>query len=68
MPGPLEVKAKLVDASRKLAVTGDGSVVEDDFLLDVSTGTVPPGEYDAFVTGTHAADDGFLAAVRVTVP
>ena len=68
MPGPLDVKAKLVDASRKLAVTGDGSVLEDDFVLDVATGTVPPEEYDAFVAGTHAADDGFLAAVRVTLP
>ena len=68
MPGPLEVKAKLIDASRKLDVTGDGSVLEDDFVLDVSTGTVPPAEYDAFVGATHTADDGFLAAVRVTVP
>jgi hypothetical protein len=66
MPGPLEVKANLVDASRKLTVTGDA--LEDDFVLDVTTGTVPPAEYDAFVAGTHAADDGFLAAVRVTVP
>jgi hypothetical protein len=68
MPGPLEVKAKLVDASRKMTVTGDGSILEDDFVLDVATGTIPPAEYDAFVAGAHAADDGFLAAVRVTIP
>ncbi len=68
MPGPLEVKAKLVDASRKMTVTGDGGVIEDDFVLDVVTGTIPPAEYDAFVAGAHAADDGFLAAVRVAIP
>ncbi len=68
MPGPLEVKGKLVDASRRLTVSGGGSVVEDDFILDVSTGTIPPGEYDAFVGGAHAADDGFLASVRVAMP
>jgi hypothetical protein len=66
MPGPLDVKAKLVDASRKLTVTGDA--LEDDFTLDVATGTIPPAEYDAFVGGAHAADDGFLAAVRVAMP
>ena len=42
-PGPLDVKAKLVDASRKLTVSGGGSVVEDDFILDVATGTIPRG-------------------------
>ncbi len=73
MPGPLEVKAKLVDATRKLTVTGDGratssAAIEDDFVLDVSTGTIPAGEYDAFVGAAHAADDGFLAAVRIAMP
>ncbi len=68
MPGPLEVKANLVDAERRLSVAGDGGVLEDDFVLDVATGTVPPAEYDAFVAGAHAADDGFLASVRVNAP
>jgi hypothetical protein len=68
MPGPLEVKGKLVDASRKLTVSGGGGTIEDDFILDVSTGTIPPAEYEAFVGGAHAADDGFLATVRVAMP
>ena len=68
MPGPLDVKGKLVDASRRLTVSGGGTVLEDDFVLDVATGTIPPAEYDAFVAGAHAADDGFLAAVRVAMP
>ena len=64
MPGPLDVKAKLVDASRKLTVSGAGSIIEDDFVLDVSTGTIPPADYDAFVGAAHAADDGFLGSAR----
>ena len=70
MPGPLAVKTQLIDASRKLAVGGDGSAiaVEDDFILEIATGTVPRADYDAFVGAAHAADDGFLATTRVAVP
>ncbi len=68
MPGPLAIKTQLVDASRKLAVAGDNNVVEDDFVLEIATGTVPRADYDAFVGAAHAADDGFLASTRVTVP
>jgi len=66
MPGPLDLRSGLVAASRKIAV--DGSVLEDDFVLDVATGTVAPRAYDAFVSVAHAADDGFLASTRVTMP
>jgi hypothetical protein len=66
MPGPLEVKAKLVEASRKITVAG--SAIEDDFVLGVATGTVSTADYDAFVGVAHAADDGFLASTRVTMP
>ncbi len=70
MPGPLVVKSPLIDASRKLAVAGEGnaSAVEDDFVLEIATGTVPRSEYDAFVGAAHAADDGFLATTRVAAP
>ncbi|MGD0677717.1 MAG: hypothetical protein ABSC94_20050 [Polyangiaceae bacterium] len=66
MPGPLEIKAKLVEASRKMSV--DKRAIEDDFVLGVATGTVAPGDYDAFVRTAHRADDGFLACARVRVP
>ncbi len=70
-PGPLDVKGGLVEASRRIAVTSaSGSVpaaVEDDFLLGVSTGTVPPDAYDAFARSAHAVDDGFLASVAVDI-
>ena len=72
MPGPLDVKAKLVEASRRIAVTAPagaaGTALEDDFVLGVATGTIPAKDYDAFVTVAHAADDGFMASTRVTTP
>jgi hypothetical protein len=74
MPGPLDVRAKLVEASRRIAVAGpDGlggaaTVLEDDFVLGVATGTIAAKDYDAFVAVAHAADDGFLASTRVTAP
>jgi len=72
MPGPLDVKAKLVEASRRIAVTAPtataGTALEDDFVLGVATGTIPARDYDAFVSVAHAADDGFLASTRVTMP
>ena len=82
MPAPLDVKAKLVQASRRIAVersraAKDGKeaqpgapeapeAIEDDFTLGVATGTVAKTDYDAFVSVAHAADDGFLASTRVS--
>jgi hypothetical protein len=68
MPGPLEVKAKLVEASRRIGVTSESAGIEDEFVLGVATGTVPAKEYDAFVAVARAADDGFLASTKVSVP
>jgi hypothetical protein len=68
MPGPLEVKAKLVEASRRIDVTAGGAGIEDEFVLGVATGTVAAKEYDAFVSVARAADDGFLASTRVALP
>ena len=51
MPGPLDLQAKLVEASRRIAVAGDGSEIEDDFVLGVATGTIPAG-------GLRAVRDG----------
>jgi hypothetical protein len=70
MPGPLDVKAKLVEASRRIGVTTGGATrtIEDDFVLGVTTGTIAARDYDAFVAVAHAADDGFLASTRVLVP
>jgi hypothetical protein len=73
IPGPLRVKTKLIEASRKIEVAAGGGstgapVVEEDFVLGVATGTVPVADYEAFAASTHAADDGFLASLRVKAP
>jgi hypothetical protein len=68
MPGPLDVKTSLVEASRRIGVEAGGARIEDEFVLGVATGTVPTSEYDTFVKAAHAADDGFLASTRITMP
>lgn len=66
MPGPFEVKAGNLDASRHIAV--NGNVIEDDFVLGVPTGTVPASAYTAFVANAHHTDDAFLASTRIKPP
>jgi len=63
MPGPVDVRQRLMDASRKMTVVP--GAIEDDFVLDVATGTIAAGDYDAFVRAAHAADDGFLSSARI---
>jgi hypothetical protein len=72
LPGPVDVRQGLLGASRKMTVmpagADPGPTIEDDFLLDVATGTIAASDYDAFVQAAHAADDGFLSSARITVP
>lgn len=63
LPGPFEGKGPLFSASRKLSVAG--ASIEEDFTLDVTTGTVPREKYDAFVAAAHQADDAFRSSTRV---
>ncbi|MBL9109100.1 MAG: hypothetical protein JNM74_07515 [Myxococcales bacterium] len=65
MPGPFDLRSKVFAASRKIAV--DGTVVEDDFVLDMPTATVDAGLYGAFTKDVKRTDDAFLAGTRVTV-
>jgi hypothetical protein len=65
-PGPFELKTDALVASRRLSV--NGQVVEDDFVLGVTTGTIAPKDYTKFVTNAHATDDAFMASTRVTPP
>ncbi len=71
LPGPLDVKAGLVEATRKISVSAATQsapqAIEDEFILGVATGTVQPGDYDAFARAAHAIDDGFLASVAIDV-
>jgi len=66
LPGPFDGKGPLMSAQRKISVAG--STIEEDFTLEVSTGTIPKDKYDAFVTETHRTDDAFRASTYVKPP
>jgi hypothetical protein len=66
LPGPFEGKGPLLNASRKISV--NGQTIEEDFTLEVTTGTVPKDKYDAFVNEAHRTDDAFRASTRVKPP
>jgi hypothetical protein len=66
LPGPFDGKGPLLAAQRKINVTG--SSIEEDFTLEVTTGTVPRERYEEFVTQAHRTDDAFRASTRVKPP
>lgn len=62
---PLDVQNSTLHASR--AVKSTGNVIEEEFVLDLPTGTIPAEEYEGFVQRVRSVDDAFLAATRVKV-
>jgi hypothetical protein len=62
-PGIVEVRDPHLSATRK--GTYKGNVIEEDYHLNLPTGTVDADEYQAFVGRVHAVDDGFMAGIRV---
>ncbi len=66
LPGPFDGKGPLLSATRKIAV--NGTSIEEDFTLDVTTGTIAKDRYDEFVAETHKTDDAFRASTRVKPP
>jgi hypothetical protein len=62
-PGPFETKSQGIEAGRKLSVSGNA--IEEEFVLGISTGTIPQERYGAFVGDAHKTDDAFLASTRV---
>ncbi len=66
LPGPFDGKGPLLAAQRKASV--NGVTIEEDFTLDVTTGTVPRDRYDEFVGQVHRTDDAFRASTRVKPP
>jgi hypothetical protein len=66
VPGPFDGKGPLLDASRRLTV--NGQTIEEDFTLEVTTGTVPTDGYDEFVAAARSTDDAFRASTRVRPP
>jgi hypothetical protein len=66
LPGPFDQKGPLFSATRKISV--NGTSMEEDFTLDVTTGTIPQAQYEQFVAAAHHADDAFRASTRVKPP
>jgi hypothetical protein len=66
LPAPVSVDVPRIRATRKVVHDG-GRVLEDDFTLNVPTGTVDAEAYQALVDKIHTVDDGFMAVTRVRV-
>jgi hypothetical protein len=64
-PVGIDVSDPNINAGRRVEVRG--SVLAEDFMLSLPTGTVPAGRYQAFVEKVQAIDDGFMAGARVTL-
>lgn len=64
-PAKLDVAFAGLSASRNVTLTGN--VIDEVFSLDLPTGTVSTGDYDAFAARIRAVDDGFLAGTHVRV-
>jgi hypothetical protein len=62
-PAIVEVRDAHLSATRK--GTYKGNVIEEDYHLNLPTGTVDADEYQAFVGRVHVVDDGFMAPIRV---
>jgi hypothetical protein len=64
-PGALGLSHAGLEAARK--GTYQGGVIEEEFVLDLPTGTVSAKDYDGFAERVRAVDDGFMAGTRVRV-
>lgn len=61
-PEQVTVAGKQLEASRSGKY---GAVIEEDFVLNLPTGTINADVYPAFVEKVRAIDDGFMAGTRV---
>lgn len=60
---PLKLSNAGLNASR--SGTYESNVIEEEFVLDLPTGTISTADYDGFVHRIRTVDDGFLAGTRV---
>ena len=65
-PGPADVSSANLEGKRAISVAQN--VIEDEFQLSVTTGTVAPDKYGDFVEGARKVDDSFLASTKVKLP
>ncbi len=64
---PSSVRVAYAGLAATRAGTYQAGVVEEEFLLDLPTGTVAATDYERFVERVRAVDDGFMAGTRVRV-
>jgi hypothetical protein len=62
-PAALEVRTQNLEASRRVNATP--SAIDEEFLLNVTTGTIAADRYAAFVGDAQKIDAGFLASTRL---
>ena len=62
-PGPFEIRSPEVSSQRLMRV--DGATIEEDFILNLPTGTITKDRYDTFAQDARRTDDGFLASLRI---
>lgn len=61
-PSPLEVRTPNLTATRRITSQG---AIDEEFMLTVTTGTVPADRYGAFVGDARRIDAAFLASTRI---
>jgi hypothetical protein len=62
-PSTLEVRTQNLEASRRVAA--NASAIDEEFVLNVTTGTIAADRYAAFVGDAQKIDAGFLASTRL---
>ncbi len=62
---PLQLSNANLQASR--SGTYESAAIEEEFVLDLPTGTISASDYDGFVERVRTVDDAFLAGTRVRV-
>jgi hypothetical protein len=62
---PLAIDNASIHASR--SVKYENGAIEEEFVLDLPTGTISADEYEGFVQRVRSVDDAFLAGTRVRI-
>lgn len=62
---PLDLKSTGLHATR--VVKYEGGAIEEEFILDLPTGTISAEEYEGFVQRVRSVDDAFLTGTRVRI-
>lgn len=62
---PLDLRSSSLHATRSIKY--ENGAIEEEFVLDLPTGTISTDEYEKFVQNVRSVDDAFLAGTRVRI-